>query len=228
MGDAYDNQHIVTQAILRRWAEGTPRRVEVYLRQSGLVASLSTSQVCSINGFINHDPARAERAWSGHETRLGDFYAAVENERLFDDPRALQTARTMLALHTARGYTVQEIAAVASALARERVAHELVERFPHELAASIGRRSMLFIPITYAVLLDEARRVVERNSGPMAAGGAFFRDRVLTHFRRARQLMKAQQGIEVFVSENTASEFVIGDDPGANPFSRDGWSLWPP
>jgi len=54
-------------------------------------------------------------------------------------------------------------------------------------------------------------------------GGAVFRDRLFAHFRRARQLMKAQKGLEVLVPVDPASEFVIGDDPVLIPSSqRDG------
>jgi len=210
---AFDNQHVVSQAILRQWIDAEPKLVEVYLRESGLTTLAPTSEVCAIQNFIHDDPARVEHAWGSHETRLGDFYRALTKEGFFGDPRAVQTARTMLALHAARSYTMGDVSALARAAAKEQTAHELVAKYPHELIAAIHSRTLLFIPITYAVLLDEARRAVERNSGPMVPGGAFFRDRLVTHFRRARQLMKAQPGLEVLVPANPSSEFVVGDDP---------------
>jgi hypothetical protein len=185
-----------------------------------LVSLAPTDEVCAIENFIYDDPARAERTWGDHERRLGDFYGALTEERLFDDPRALQTARTMLALHAARSYTMRDVSLRAQALAKEKVAHDLVAKYPDELIAEIHKRALLFVPITYGVLLDEARRAVDRNSGPLVLGGPVFRDRLFAHFRRARQLMKAQAGLEVFVPANPDSEFVIGDDPVLVPSAQ--------
>lgn len=209
----HENQHVVTQAILRQWWDPTSKLVEVYLRECGLVTQLCTDQICAIANFIRVDPARAEREWGRHETRLGEFYRSLSEDSFFDNPRAVQTARSMLALHAARSYTTQDVSAVARQAASERVAHELVAKHPEELIAAIHRRSLLFVPITYETLLDEARRAVARNSAPMEPGREFFRDRLFVHFRRARALMKAQPGVEVFIPLNPDSEFVIGDDP---------------
>lgn len=222
-GRAFDNQHVVSQALLRRWIDDEPRLLEVYDRESGSIALARTDEVCAIENFVHDDSARAERAWGDHERRLGDFYRALTEERLFDDPRAPQTARTMLALHAARSHTMRVVSLRAQALAREKVAHDLVAKYPDELIAEIRKRALLFVPITYAVLLDQARRAVDRNSGPLALGGAVFRDRLFAHFRRARQLMKAQAGLEIFMPANPESEFVIGDDPVLIPSGqRDG------
>ncbi len=220
-GRAFDNQHVVSRAILRRWIDGEPRLLEIYDRESGLVAFAPTDEVCAIKKLIHDDPARAEQTWGRYETHLGDFYRALTENRLFDDPRGLKTARNTLALHAARSYTMRDVSLRAQPLVRDGVARHLVAQYPEELTAEIHKRSLLVVPITYAVLLDEARRAVDQHLG--AVGDADFRDRLFGHFRRARQLMEAQAGLEVFVPANPESEFVIGDDPVLIPSGqRDG------
>jgi hypothetical protein len=218
-GQAFDNQHVVSRAVLRQWIDGEPRLLEIYDRESGLIDLAPTDEVCAIEKFIHDDPARAEQTWGRYETHLGDFYRALSENRLFDDPRGLKTARTTLALHAARSYTMRDVSLRAQPLVREIVSHDLVADYFDELIAEIHNRSFLVAPITYAVLLDEARRAVDQHLG--APGDADFRNRLFGHFRRARQLMEAQAGLEVFVPANPQSEFVIGDDPVLLPSTQE-------
>lgn len=220
-GRAFGNQHVVSRAVLRRWIDGEPRLLEVYDRESGLVTLAQPDEVCAIENFIHDDPARAERTWGRYETHLGDFYRVLTEDGLFDNLRALKTARDTLALHAARSYTVRDTSLRAQPLVRDFVARDLVAKYPEELIAEIQKRSSLVAPITHTVLLDEAGRAVDQHLG--VVGDADFRDRLFGHFRRARQLMEAQAGVEVFVPTNPESEFVIGDDPVLLPSGqRDG------
>lgn len=222
-GREFDNQHLVSQAILRQWTGGTPKRLEVFDRESGLIDLLTTGEACAIDNFIRDDPSKAERTWGRHETHLGDLYGSLTEERFFAAPRALNAARTMLAVHATRSHTARDISALATRFAKERAAQELVAKYPDELIAHIQRRSLLLVPITPLVLLAEARLAVERNSEQLVPGGAFFRDRLFAHLQKARRLMKAQPGLEVFVPANPDLEFVIGDDPVVIPSAaRDG------
>ena len=209
----FENQHLVTEAILRRWTDGATKLLDVYQIDTGLTSTKSPREVCAVENFIHDDPAKAERLWSKHETRLGAFDSALTEETFFGDPGALRTARAMLALHAVRSYTGSAVSARARAAAAEKTAHELVAKYPNELFLSVLQRTRLALPMTYDVLLAEARGAVERNTSSIAPGGAFFRDGLFRHFSEARRLMKAQGGLEVLVPANPHSEFVIADDP---------------
>ncbi len=210
-------QHLVTQAILRQWTDGSEKLLEVYEVDTGLITATSPSKVCAVENFIQDDPAKAEQCWSRYETQLGDFYLSLTEERFFTNPRSVRVARSMLALHAVRSYTASEVSARARIAAKEQTARGLVAMYPDELFHDVLQRTGLVLPCTYQVLILEALRAVDRNMGGIADGGAFFRDGLLRHFAEARRLMKAQGGLEVLVPENPNSEFVIADDPVVIP-----------
>jgi hypothetical protein len=221
--ETHKRQHVVTKAILRRFADPSSRKLEVYFRESGDVEFADPDGVCWIEHFVREDPEKAELLWGTYERRLTYFYAALDEIDFFKNERAVRTARSMLALHAARSYTARDIAGVAEALTKKKVVRDLVRHHRDELVGRIRSRSSFAIPMTPAMLIDEANRTVDRNASPLEVGGQLFRDRLFVHFREARRLMDAQPGLEIFAPANPHSEFAIGDDPVLIPSrNRDG------
>ena len=177
-------------------------------------------------GRLLHSRRRAEseQLWGDFERRLGYLYSALSSDELLDNQRAMNTVRAILALHAARSYTVAQVGEMATRWSKERVARELVINQPVDLAAQIRSRTPYEVPITPSLLIEEARRAVERNSGAFVPGGPAFRDRLYVHFRTARHHLKENgPGIELIVPADPKSEFLISDDPVLLPSrERDG------
>jgi hypothetical protein len=222
----YSFQHMVTEAILRRWTDRDSGEVSVFFREEGRVGPADTAHICGVEGFVRFDAEKTEQTWSKYETRLGEFYKSIDKtndpQELLNNHRFRSTAREILALHTARSFTVQDVAEVARISSKAGLAVELVEQFPAELADMVARRyPYLNVPVTRAVLLDEASRAIEHNGEIVAPGGELFRARVVLHFRSLKQrFAETAKGLELFIPKNPKLEFVIGDDPVLQPSSE--------
>ena len=80
----FENQHLVTEAILRRWTDGATKLLDVYQIDTGLTSTKSPREVCAVENFIHDDPAKAERLWSKHETRPRCLRFGPDEETFFE------------------------------------------------------------------------------------------------------------------------------------------------
>jgi hypothetical protein len=135
-------QHLVTKAILRRFADPSTGQLEVLDKDEMRVRASGPNGVCWLDFFVHDHPEEIEQVWGRREKGLGPFYQALLAGTLLDSDAAVQRARTMLALHAARSHTYLEIANTARNIAKKTVRDGLLADLPHELANQIRSRSI--------------------------------------------------------------------------------------
>lgn len=209
---AFRKQHLVSAVLLRRFSN-TNGRVAVYNKATELVTSEVPEDVCWFEFFVHSNPKDAEEHWAKYERRLPHLFEVLDAGELFQDERAMTTARTTLALHAARSFSMRELAKNAHDGAKLRTSRELVRDHPGELAKRIQSDSPFNIPVTRSLLQDKAENLVERLGVDLEPGGENFRQNLIKYFREARRILRNQQGLEVLIPSSRSAGFVIGDDP---------------
>lgn len=115
------NHHLISQALLRRFADKSGQLASFNL-EYGKVRLRSPAAVAYEIDFVAHEPAEAEDLWGEVENKLPLAFAAVDRGDLFDVPGAATTLKEAIALHFIRRRLTKEISAKIYATAPSKIA----------------------------------------------------------------------------------------------------------
>ena len=211
--DHIPGQHILTKAILRRFAAVSgPDNGLIYpfrLQHPQARHQLLGPDGCGkVPDFIAFASGSAERLWKETEDKLHDALAAVDNGTLFDSPAHMATIKDAIALHYVRSSAARLVhvrtwvRVCAASRARWLTSWRwlLEEEFYRAKGFYAAGDQAL------SLFLDQAMQP----SIDRAVSGQLFRVRVEDLFGQARQWMS---GLGLEILSPASGEFLIGDVP---------------
>lgn len=222
--DPVEDQHVVSQVILRRFAgvdgKGKGLLYPFRLRYPSTRHRLLGPDGCGkIKNFVGYASASAEQLWKETEDKLPDALAAVDDGTLLSSPEHMTTAKNAIALHYARSEATRivhtRVFIQAAAAARNRWLTEWRPRLEVEFYRAKG---------FYAVGDQALGRFLDEIMQPnleLAASGKLFRTRIEDIYLKACAFVRSS-GLEILTAGS--GEFLIGDVP-ALTIPRNGTGL---
>jgi hypothetical protein len=222
--DAVEDQHVVSQVILRRFVGADAKSKGLLypfrLRYPNARHRLLGPGVCGkIKNLVVYASASAERLWKETEDKLPDALASVDDGTLLGSSEHMTTIKDAIALHYARSEATRmvhtRVFIQAAAASRNRWLTDWRPRLEQEFYKAKG---------FYAVGDQALGRFLDEMMQPtldIAASGKLFRTRIEDIYLKARVFIESY-GLEVLSSGS--SEFLIGDVP-ALTIPREGTGL---
>lgn len=203
-------QHVVSRVLLKRFASrATPtgglELLEFNVRY-GTERLRPPAAVGYVMDYLTAAASQAEQYWGEVENRLPAALAVVDDETVFEHTEHVETLKDCLALHLARSRTFR---AIYDRLVQPRLA-QIWERLmsdPAAVAEFRARHNGLW-PAGPEALASVVTPAVEQ--AEMTLSAQFFRDQVMEHYEKARQLVA---GTALQIARPEDGEFLIGDSP---------------
>jgi Protein of unknown function (DUF4238) len=207
-----ENQHVVSQVVLRPFVEVLPphghRKLYRYDLGSGGVEPKGLREVGRVESFVRIDSLATERLWQQVEAELPAAIRAATAGKAHDDPKSARVLRDALALHYTRNPQTHDAHLRAFATAWKR---ELLKWTGTAPAREAFRRRYGF---------DAAGPQADRIGAeePLSRVEGHFREGVLFRLRvedlyEQFQAHFAGYGLEVLKPADPNDEFLIGDVP---------------
>lgn len=202
-----ERQHVVSQVVLRRFADTATGLLRVYDLVQGIEQPLRPQAVAVVRRFIHREAARAESLWQETERRVPAVFAAVDNGTIFDEPELLDVLRGTIALHWARSKML--LAVIDQGWQRVRALRRQILLDDREGLASAFRDYFGLEPAGPEGLVLVADAIYERIEEQIRDDD-FYGERVRDNFEQTRRLVRRQQ-IQIGTPER--GEFLISDAP---------------
>lgn len=203
-------QHVVSQALLRRFQEpaGTPGAlVGVYDVLTGKTQQRSPKAIGFLKHYIRHQANYMEDLWSEVEDRLPAAFAEIDAQPGLLSPETARTVTDCAALHFVRSHLSRQISDLAFA--------ETVQRFRNDrarLAQLAKLKHGLDLEHADSVLTTIAEDIV-RELKRRHETGEVFQQRQEEHFAKARHYLSTIRLTVLQASDQ--AEFILGDCPAA-------------
>ncbi len=199
------NQHVVSRVLLRRFTNPPSRHVGVLDLRSRTSSSENIRTVGALTDFVVKGADKTEEKWRKVEERLPHAFKLIEQRRILDDKKFLDTVRDCIALHFARSFAVAELYQQQRQVKRQQVTDNLLARFP---AAQIVRAltGLEVLPGSAEYL---ARDLLARRFDEDVEDHALPAQILLENYERGRELAKNAE-LEFWYTED---ELLLGDLP---------------
>lgn len=102
-------QHVISQALLKRFADPGNRQVGVYSVTTGSIRQKSPKSIGFVPDYVSHKPWAAERLWQTVENRLTPAFAALDVGPAAVLPEHLNAISDCIALHFSRSIQTRQI-----------------------------------------------------------------------------------------------------------------------
>lgn len=102
-------QHVISQALLRRFADASNKQVGVYSVTTGSIRQKSPKSIGFVPDYISHRPWAAEKLWQTVENRLTPAFAALDAGFAAVLPEHLNAISHCIALHFSRSIQTRQI-----------------------------------------------------------------------------------------------------------------------
>jgi len=215
------DQHIVSQALLRRFTRSVPgnawQLLKIDLSREPTRSHFSAPKGCGvIPEFVPYASASLEHYWSLIENRFRAAFDAVDDGSLFARAGQPSAVRDMAALHFVRSLQMKHAhyASFGNALAHQKAAWR---SHPQLLRRIYQEKTGLYTTGSQAIEYILGKLFGE--TAGQSADGALLRERVVDIYEKARHLI---DGHSVEILTPATGEFLIGDIPAVSIDSATG------
>ncbi len=203
----YRRQHLVSEVILRRFADGQVIKVDL---DSGQVETRNPATCMYENRFISAAPQEAEELWQLVENKLPRALAAVDDGSVLNDAVQAAAIRECMAMHMIRSRGIEWVAKKSTEGAIRKVREELLNNQQADLALAYLLRHHKPPPDLKALELIADELLAKAR--PALDDPRLFWDSVRMHFQTTLEWF-APLSLEISSPKQGAGEFLIGDSP---------------
>lgn len=203
-------QHVVSRAVLRRFADPTTSLIGHYSMQYGLRKPTGPGGLGWVRDFVKIDSKVTEELWGRTESKLPGALAAADAQTVFDSAEHVATIKEAIALHYARSIDVLDqyedlwrhmLATKRAELDSNPASTDALYRL--KTGDAVGKPDEAMRESLAREWLQRLAEIYETGVG--------FRFRVQYYFREATKMI-TRAGLEV-LRPPPGSEFLIGDVP---------------
>jgi hypothetical protein len=202
-----EHQHVVSQILLRRFADSQSGLISAYDLNDGVERLLPPSSLGVVRRFIRKNPKEAEALWQQTESNLTEAFAAIDERTVFDQPAVLEVLRDAIALHWARSKTVMAVLEQSQERVRKLRRQGLAEK-PEVLAAAY--RDYFRVEPHGPADLEKIADLIHEQALAQLRAEDFFGERVIENFHESRERTR-RHAVQIGIPE--VGEFAIGDSP---------------
>jgi hypothetical protein len=207
-GDGELVQHLVSQVLLRRWAEN--HKVRAYDMVTASAKLVAPARTAFVLGLTKVDAKAHEDRWGKIETPMPRVFASIDNGTFFDDERQWNRLRDFAALQYARSLTFIDAYEQSLSKVRSNIATDPDLRDPDTLSSLFLARHRLH------AAGPEALRIAHRDATELivdhvARGSEFFAEALQDAFGTMRERLAGYEIQLGRVPDET--ELLLGDNP---------------
>ncbi|UKA73518.1 DUF4238 domain-containing protein [Arthrobacter sp. FW306-06-A] len=197
-------QHVISQVLLRRFADPGTRQVGVYSLASGSIKKSSPKSIGFVPDYVSHQPWAAEKLWQTVESRLTPAFTALDAGHAALAPEHLRAIADCVALHFSRSIQTRQIHEISFANIEQAV-REDQHRLKHLALLKHGLH--LDSPDILESIADEILEEIRLGNG----SGELFQNWVEEIFQKTCSYLGSGRVTVHYCDDGV--ELVLGDSP---------------
>jgi len=208
---SFKNQHVVSQVLLRRFAEGAgSAEVGVFEPDNLTFRNESPDRVGTIPNLVPTNPEKFEKRWSQVERMMTHAFKLIDERKLLADAKFSKAVRDFVALHFARGYAIHLMYQQMLPVKRQQFVTNMLATFsPEQIVYELkGLR------LSRDAAVDVAPKLLASKFDDQMKDDNLMGKTLLDMFSRGRALA-AENELEIWYAPD-GHDFLIGDAPAVS------------